>query len=335
MIRKWVKNLPGINRIVQQRDLAIKERDRLSEQVHLLQNETQRLSGLLAAASTMSPAPVRRQYVEPGHFFSPIPSDEDIQAYKRDFPRRLTQPLAAINLNIQDQLKLLEIFGSFYSEMPFPENPPAYNRYFLNNNAFNYMDGLVLYSMLRHLHPAKMIEIGCGYSSCATLDTNELFLSNRMKCSFIEPYPQLFYSLVKKSDLDRVQIIPSRLQDVDPALFSELNENDILFIDSTHVSRLNSDVNLIFFEILPLLKPGVIVHIHDIYFPFEYPIEWHDEGRVWTESYITRAFLEFNPDFKIIFWSSYLNRFFQDKIVQHLPLGIKNAGGSLWLKKVL
>ena len=335
MIKKWVKNLPGIKRILGQRDQAVAERDRLGEQVNLLHNEIARLKDPASGIPPASAGLLPREYVRPGHFFSPIPSDQDIQEYKQDFANRLARPLPAIDLNTEEQLQLLEAFGSFYSEMPFAENPPPRNRYFLNNNAFNYLDGLVLYSMLRYTRPARMIEIGCGYSSCATLDTNELFLGNQLSCTFIEPYPQLFYSLVKKSDLERVKMISRRLQEVDLGLFSELNENDILFIDSTHVSRLNSDVNYIFFEILPILKPGVTVHIHDIYFPFEYPIEWHEEGRVWTEGYITRAFLEFNPNFKILFWGSYLNRFYQDKVIQNLPLGIKNAGGSIWLKKVL
>jgi hypothetical protein len=218
--------------------------------------------------------------------------------------------------------------------MPFPEQPPARLRYVLDNNAFNYMDGLVLYAMLRHIQPRRLIEIGCGHSSCAALDTNELFLENRIEYTFIEPYPQLLYTLVKDSDRERIHVIQQRLQEVDLEIFAQLEAGDILFIDSTHVSRLNSDVNRIFFEILPALKPGVIIHLHDIYYPFDYPLEWHQEGRVWTEGYLARAFLEFNPAYEILFWGSYLNHFHQEKILQHMPLGVKNAGGSFWLKKV-
>ena len=131
--------------------------------------------------------------------------------------------------------------------------------------------------------------MGSGYSSCVILDTNELFFNNNISCIFIEPYPQLQESLLKENDKDKIEIIPKRLQDVEVSKFSSLSSGDILFVDSTHVSKVDSDVNYIFFEILPSLTNGVYIHFHDIFYPFEYPKEWIYEGRAWNENYILRA----------------------------------------------
>ena len=121
-----------------------------------------------------------------------------------------------------------------------------------------------------------------------------MFFDNEIQCTFIEPHPKLLKSLLKQGDLERIEIVPRPLQDVDLELFESLRANDILFIDSTHVAKIGSDVNRIFFEILPALATGVYVHFHDIFYPFEYPREWIYEGRAWNEAYMLRAFLMYN-----------------------------------------
>jgi hypothetical protein len=167
-----------------------------------------------------------------------------------------------------------------------------------------------------------------------TLDTNELFFANRIACTFIEPFPALLRSLIMPDDPARVEIIASPLQDVDVARFRELNENDILFIDSTHVAKLGSDVNFIFTEILPTLRRGVYVHFHDIFYPFEYPAAWLNEGRVWTEAYVLRAFLTFNTDYEIVLFNTFLEHFHRNQFEQYMPLCLENEGGSIWLRRM-
>ena len=129
-------------------------------------------------------------------------------------------------------------------------------------------------------------------------------------------------------------IVPKKFQDVESDEFMTLDEGDILFIDSTHVSRINSDVNHLFFEILPSLKKGVYVHLHDIFYPFEYPKDWVYEGRAWNESYILRAFLQYNSAFKIALFPDFLQRVHADKLGQHLPLTQKSRASSIWLQKL-
>ena len=124
------------------------------------------------------------------------------------------------------------------------------------------------------------------------------------------------------------------LQEAPLSLFESLGENDVLFIDSTHVSRIGSDVNRLFFEILPRLRPGVLIHVHDVFYPFEYPRHWIMEGRAWNEIYVLRAFLEFNDRFEIVLFNTYLTQNQRHFIQERFPLCLANEGGSLWLRRV-
>ena len=124
--------------------------------------------------------------------------------------------------------------------------------------------------------------------------------------------------------------------------FSSLGENDILFIDSSHVSKTHSDVNYLFFEILPRLRAGVYVHVHDVFYPFEYPREWVYQGRGWNEAYLTRAFLQYNSAFTIQLFNSFLERFHVALLEREMPLctryveaNMPTSAQSLWLKKAV
>ncbi|WP_341865592.1 class I SAM-dependent methyltransferase [Helicobacter labetoulli] len=152
----------------------------------------------------------------------------------------------------------------------------------------------------------------------------------------IEPYPAILHSLLKQSDVVSpfTRILPHRLQEIDEKLFGELEANDILFIDSTHIAKINSDVNQIIFTILPRLKSGVYIHFHDIFYPFSYPNDWLRDKNSWNEAYLLRAFLSFNPAFAIVFFNTCLNHLYKDEFSAALPLSQKNTGGSLWLKKL-
>ena len=138
---------------------------------------------------------------------------------------------------------------------------------------------------------------------------------------------------MKPSDAGHVRVIEQQVQDVDRALFQSLRTNDILFVDSTHVSKCGSDVNYIFFEILPLLAAGVIVHFHDIFYPFEYPRAWIHEGRAWNELYLLRAFLMHNTDYRVLLGNSYVHHRFPGWMARHYPQLLRNPGGSFWLQK--
>lgn len=266
-------------------------------------------------------------------FFSPYPNLEEIRRNEKAIFAH-NRPILGIDLREKEQLQILEAIGAVYPSMQFPETKDSRFRYYFDNDAYTYSDGIVLHAMLRLIRPTRLIEIGCGYSSAMILDTNELFLQNQLRLTFIEPYPALLYSLLKPQDRSSVKIVESKLQDVDMAIFEELGEGDILFIDSTHVSKVNSDVNYIFFEVLPRLKNGVHIHFHDIFYPFEYLKEWIYQGWAWQEAYLLRAFLMDNPRYQITYFQSFMFERHRQYFAEHLPLCLKNGGANLWLKKV-
>jgi len=213
------------------------------------------------------------EFVQPGHFYSPIPDLEQVRHDEQKIFRIVEKEIPGIDLHEDDQLGLLKQFRKYYKEIPFGPHKKDKLRYYFENSYYTYSDAIFLYFMIRHASPANIIEIGSGFSSCIILDTNDIFFDGSISCKFIEPFPERLVSLLKHEEKNKTDIFKMRLQDVDLNLFTSLSDGDILFIDSTHVSKVASDVNYIFFDILPILKSGVYVHFHDIFFPFEYPKE--------------------------------------------------------------
>ena len=272
------------------------------------------------------------QEFPPGHFHSPIPSSHKI---RRNESRIFNIPryIPSIDLNETEQIRFLNEFKAYYDAIPFTHEKEEGLRYFFNNKFYSYSDAIFLYAMILHSKPKRIIEIGSGFSSCVILDTNDLHFDNNIRCTFIEPYPDRLLSLIKKTDLDRIELINKDIQDIDIEMFRSLSEKDILLVDSTHISKTDSDVNYIFFNILPVLNKGVFIHFHDIFYPFEYPKEWILGGKSWNEAYILRAFLQYNDSFKIIFFNTYMEHFFKNKFDEDYPLCMENTGGSIWIKK--
>lgn len=272
-------------------------------------------------------------FVPNGHFYSPIPSLKELEQHKPRIFGEIERTLPGIDLNEDAQLRLLQSFSAHYRELPFHDERTEGFRYFYRNPAYGYSDAIFLNFMIRHARPRRVIEIGSGYSSCMLLDTNERWFGNSIDCTFIEPYPKLFHSLLKEGDAERVKVIPTGVQEVDVGVFSALEANDILFIDSTHVSKVGSDVNQIVFNVLPQLASGVLVHFHDIFYPFEYPQQWIEQGRAWNEAYVLRAFLQHNSAFEIVMFNTFMQRFHLRYFEENMPLCMKNPGASIWLRK--
>jgi predicted O-methyltransferase YrrM len=218
--------------------------------------------------------------------------------------------------------------------MPFQPQKTEGLRYYFENPSYSYSDAILLHCMIRYLRPKRIIEVGSGFSSCVTLDTNQLFFGNSISTTFIEPYPDLLMSLLTETDKNNTRLISCRLQDADIAEFEALGANDILFVDSTHVSKVNSDVNRIFFDILPRLAPGVYIHFHDIMFPFDYPKDWLLQGIAWNEAYMLRTFLQYNRSFEVVLMNTYMEYVHESFFQEKMPLCLKNAGGSIWIRKV-
>ena len=268
----------------------------------------------------------------PGHFYSPIPSTSHL---KMDEEEIFASPpgIRGVDLNEKVQLNLLQQFATYYRDQPFTAQPTQGRRYFFENPNYSYSDAIVLYCMIRHLRPKRIVEVGSGYSSCVMLDTNELSFGNSIACTFIDPYPQLLRDLIQESDNTRIRILGKQVQHTDDAVFRDLEASDILFIDSSHLAKTGSDVNYLVFKILPLLSEGVYIHFHDVFYPFEYPKEWVYEGRAWNEVYLLRAFMQYNRAFEIHFFTSFLIEKHRDMFESLMPLCLKCPGANLWLKK--
>jgi hypothetical protein len=272
-----------------------------------------------------------RMSAPPGHYYSPIPSADDLQRVYGHPPELGAVPEIALREGAQ--LELLAELGSFADDFRAEEDGVG-SRYDGSNTFFNGADAFVLYSMIRKFRPAHIVEVGSGHSSALMLDANGHWCNGEMALTFIEPFPERLFSLLRSEDKTHTTIQTTGVQNVDLETFSRLEQGDFLFIDSSHVSKTGSDVNFLMFEVLPILQPGVFVHFHDIYWPFEYPSEWAHEGRAWNENYMLRAFLAYNPDFEIVLFNNWLATTQADAARASVPGWSTYGTGSIWLRRV-
>jgi hypothetical protein len=220
-------------------------------------------------------------------------------------PRHLNKPLSderklpGINWNVSEQLGMLNAFRFQHEFESMSENFVSDTTFYFNNGLYESGDAEYWYSLIRLKKPKKIIEVGSGHSTKMArlaIEANQKSDVNyRCKHICIEPYemPQL--------EKIGVELLRKKVEDLGTDLFSQLETDDILFIDSSHMIRPQGDVLFEYLEVIPTLKPGVIVHIHDIFSPRDYPNEWViDQVRFWNEQYLLEAFLSFNSEWKII-----------------------------------
>ena len=131
-----------------------------------------------------------------------------------------------------------------------------------------------------------------------------------------------------------VTLLDSTIQSVSRRPFEELGQNDVLLVDSSHVSKAGSDVNLIVHEILPQLAPGVVVHFHDIFYPFTYPRRLLENHQYWNEAYLLRAFLCENERFEIMLWNNYLKQQHTTDFNTALGGDQNDIACSFWMRRV-
>jgi hypothetical protein len=315
---------------------ALRRLEEVETQRNTIQQERDELKGHLARLAAELELFHQHGWKRPdllaqpaGHFYSPVVDPES------DFVTRAladTTPPAAIEIDDDKMLEELEALAKFYPDMPFGPTKTDGLRFFFENPAFSYTDALVLYAYIRKLRPKRIVEIGCGYSTCVIFDTIDRFVSPAPEIRCFDPYPDVPLQLTAPDDHLRKAITAIPLQDIPNEVFSSLEAGDILFIDSSHIAKTGSDVLDYLFRALPLVKPGVYIHIHDIGAHFEYSHEWVvTENRSWNEIYFLRAFLMYNEAFKIVFWNNHVVRKFPERVEALAPLCLKNGGASIWL----
>lgn len=241
--------------------------------------------------------------------YSPAP---DIRSYDADFWSRRSE-LPAIKIDLDACCERVRQFAaSFrheYEALPFekPFGSPPFT-YFANNSFYNTVDGYILYSLIRQHKPRRIIEIGSGNSTylAAHAIARNCEDASDYTCDLtaIEPFPN---DVLRAGFPGLTRLIAKPVQEVPVSEFQTLKQNDILFIDSSHVVRTGSDVVYEFLEILPRLQKGVLIHFHDVFLPYEYPYDWTaNMNRYWTEQYILQSFLTFNDAFEVILPCAYL-----------------------------
>lgn len=269
----------------------------------------------------------------PGHFYSPIPSIADLRRREVSVFQEWPDALPGITLDAEAQLALLDAFAPYYREIPFGADPKQDLRYYFENSFYSYSDAIFLYCMIRHFKPRRVVEVGCGFSSAVMLDTSEVFFGGAIDFTFIDPNPRPLKAMLKPADRAKVHVVKDIVQAVPLSTFDALGDGDILFVDSSHVSKTGSDLNHIMFTVMPRLASGVLIHFHDVYYPLEYPREIVYKGIAWNEAYLLRAFLMFNSAFEVVFFNTYLETFHPQRVYGAMPLCERNPGGSIWLRR--
>ena len=246
----------------------------------------------------------------PIHYYSPVP---DIQGLiTRDYWKKSKSELIGINFSADQQLNLITELGRKYGDECLWHETQGSDQgiYFNQNSSFGYSSACLLYSIVRHYKPARVIEIGSGYSTLITaqaLEKNRV--ENDIESQFIaiEPYPG---KLLQQNIPGLTSLVEEKLEDISLSSITPLGSGDLIFIDSSHVVRIGGDVNYFYLQILPRLDPGVLVHLHDIHLPYEYPIEYFTNKKkyLWTEQYLLEAFLTYNSNFEVLLAAYWLGR---------------------------
>ena len=273
----------------------------------------------------------------PGHFYSPIPSKADrengiaAETEADEFDLGTTR-LPGIDLRSEQQVELLQNLAAYAPDFAFPRQPSPDSRYYRDNGFYTDPDAITLFCMMRHLSPRYVVEVGSGHSSALILDTIDRFLTHIVDCVFIDPHPERLQQVIAETD-SSAEILQMPVQAVDAIVFDQLDDGDILLIDSSHVLKHGSDVCHLLFEVLPKLKAGVYIHFHDICYPFEYPRSWLTEGRAWNEVYALRSFLQFNSSFQIALWNHQVGMAHPDLLQPFGPYLKPGQGCSLWIRR--
>jgi hypothetical protein len=309
----------------------------LERRLHVAEHTVGQLSAVgLTGPGVSEPANFARwlTWRPPGHLSSPVPDVRELDAAaERLWPEKLPTELAGLDLRPDEQLETFSTIAKLARAFDISDRPTEPWRYHSTNDSYGAGDALTLHGMLRNLRPARIVAVGGGYAQAMILDTVEHYLGGSPHVTFVERDTESLQSKLRASDRDRVTVIDKALQDVALDTFSGLQAGDVLVLESSHVLKTGSDVAWVYANVLPNLNAGVHVHIHGIFYPFEYPREWVMEGRAYSELYVVRAFLALNSDFEIVLFNDWLAKLHEDRLTAELPAMSGSAPTALWLRR--
>jgi hypothetical protein len=267
------------------------------------------------------------------HYYSPVP---DLESVPGD-TWTARSDLRGVKFDIgAGQQYVEEALAPFIAEYHPPQAATSDPRqFYLENGFYEGLDAETLYAMVRHLQPSRVVELGSGFSTLVIADARarNAGVTHASSHEVYDPYPrtELATALGDVATLRRLAVTRVPLE-----VFGALRAGDILFVDTTHTVKLGGDVNRVVLDVLPLLAPGVYVHFHDIFLPWEYPKEFVAERRFfWAEQYLLQAFLAFNPEFEVLFGTHALKRVYPDAICQLVPSAPRSRWpAAFWLRRV-
>ena len=275
-------------------------------------------------------------HVVPTGFYFPIPDTEALDDRVWDEPSEMR----GVDMRLDAQVALLEELSRDYLDEyhALPEEPTADRSVYARKGGFGFFDGAMLYGMIRKHKPKQVLEIGCGQSTLlsklALRKNREEASENAGVLTSIDPYPRDY--LADCGD-DYTKLVKTRVEDTPLSTFEALEANDILFIDSSHTVRIGGDTVFEILEVLPRLQPGVVIHLHDICFPFNYPKPFVvDQHNFWAEQYMLQAFLAFNSAFEMRWSLTHASHYRPDALAAAFPYfkpGLRKMG-SVWLQRV-
>ena len=267
----------------------------------------------------------KKLHVEPGHYYSPIPSQLDIQnalEIARDYSPN------GVQLHEDAQLTLAREFATKYPMvLDWLEN--RCHKFNLMNTWFFGSDAISLTLMLTYIRPQRIVEIGSGHSTALIEEINREWLNDESEILSIDPDSDRAIKLNTT-----VEILNCPVQEVDLSIFSELSSGDALLIDSSHVLKAGSDIHFIFTKILPILSAGVYVHVHDVFYPFEYPQCWLEQGVSFNEAYALEIVLQNTGKYQVVYWNSFLEQAHTSWFEKEMPLCLnsEHVTGGIWFK---
>lgn len=276
-------------------------------------------------------------HVVRNHFYDPVP---DTRTLDDALWQRLS-PLTGIQLHVDEQVQRLRDlsrrYQSEWQQFPLHPHPQApKHTYHYANPFFGPVDADLLYAMLRETRPRRVVEVGSGFSSRVIAHA---IRRNRSEdptytCQYlvVDPFPGAVTAQIPEI----TRLIRRPVQSM-PFSFFALEAGDVLFIDSSHVLKIGSDVHYLYLSVLPELSPGVLIHIHDIFLPAEYPKAWVKRHyRFWNEQYLLQAFLMFNRDFRVVFANSYLHLYHAQELQRAFPAYRPDVHhpSSFWMQRI-
>jgi SAM-dependent methyltransferase/predicted O-methyltransferase YrrM len=294
-----------------------------------------------AGSAALAESPERsrvKQRFPAGHYYSPVPDTSVLATEPRRGRIWPPQPPASPGIEWRDEAQVELCTQGFarqerlvfqFEHMGDPRD------YFASNDQFPILDAAILEGVLRHFKPRRMVEVGSGYSSLVTARVNRELLDEQIRFTCIEPYPRDFLveGVPGISEL-RVE----EIQDTPLELFQELGDGDVLFIDTSHTVKTGGDVPWLYNQVIPSLRPGVVVHLHDAFLPGDYPEQWVLDGWGWNELYLIQAFLAFNSAFEVVFGAQWMLQHHLEELRAAFPVlkeerHMVRGGASLWIRR--